>query len=273
MILAQLTDLHIKAAGQLAYRQVDTSAFLDAALAHLRNQIVQPDIVLFTGDLVDTGGADEYARLRQHLTAMDVPFFLMPGNHDAREALRAAFPDHAYLGVGDGKICYTVEPFPLRIVALDSLVPGESGGALGTEQLAWLGDCLAEQPARPTVVAIHHPPFLTGIGHMDAIGLADHAAFADVIAHHPQVERVLSGHIHRSIHTSWAGTIASTAPSTAHQVALDLTATAPSAFVMEPPGYQLHWHTPEAGLITHTAMIGAWPGPFPFFDANGQLIE
>jgi 3',5'-cyclic-AMP phosphodiesterase len=132
---------------------------------------------------------------------------------------------------------------------------------------------LAEQPKRPTVVAVHHPPFLTGIGHMDKIGLADSAAFADIIGRHAQVERVLSGHVHRPIHARWAGTIASIAPSTAHQVALDLRADAPSAFMLEPAGYQLHHFTPQTGLTTHTALVGDWPGPFPFFDSKGRLIE
>jgi 3',5'-cyclic AMP phosphodiesterase CpdA len=108
---------------------------------------------------------------------------------------------------------------------------------------------------------------------MNAIALADSAAFADIVGRHDQVERVLSGHVHRSIHTRWAGTIASTAPSTAHQVALDLTPNAPSAFVMEPAGYQLHRYTPAAGLVTHNTVIGAWAGPFPFFDENGLLID
>jgi 3',5'-cyclic-AMP phosphodiesterase len=272
MILAQLTDLHIKEEGKLAYRKIDTAAALEAALAHLQTQTVRPDLVLFTGDLVDTGQPEEYTRLRTHLTGLDIPFFLMPGNHDDRDALRTGFLDHAYLGMDDDPICYTIEPFPLRIIALDSLVPGQGGGALGARQLDWLAERLAEQPERPTVVALHHPPFATGIGHMDQIGLADSAALAGIIARHPQVERVLSGHIHRPIHARWAGTIASTAPSTAHQVVLDLRPDSPSAFVLEPAGYQLHHFTPGAVLTSHTATVGDWAGPFPFFDEEGRLI-
>ncbi len=273
MILAQLTDLHIKEEGRLAYRNMDTSAALAAALAHLRAQTVRPDLVLFTGDLADTGRPGEYARLRAHLAGLGIPFFLMPGNHDDRAALRAGFPDHAYLGTGGGPICYTIEPFPLRVIALDSLLPGQGGGALGPGQLEWLAGRLAEQPGRPTAVALHHPPFTTGIGHMDKIGLADSTALADIIGRHPNVERVLCGHVHRPIQARWAGSIASIAPSTAHQVALDLRADAPAAFMMEPGGYQLHHYAPAAGLITHTAIVGNWPGPFPFFDPAGQLIE
>jgi 3',5'-cyclic-AMP phosphodiesterase len=205
MILAQLTDLHIKEEGKLAYRKIDTSAALEAAFAHLQTQTVRPDLVLFTGDLVDTGQPEEYARLRTHLAGLDIPFFLMPGNHDDRDALRTGFPDHAYLGLEGDPICYTIEPLPLRIIALDSLVPGQGGGALGARQLDWLAERLAEQPDRPTVVALHHPPFATGIGHMDQIGLADSAALAGIIARHPQVERVLSDRLHRALDRASGG--------------------------------------------------------------------
>ncbi|GAN80766.1 phosphodiesterase [Acidocella aminolytica] len=273
MILAQLTDMHIKDKGLLAYQKVDTSAALEAALAHLERQSCKIDVVLFTGDLVDSGRASEYARLRVHLEALNTPFFLMPGNHDDRTALRAAFPDHTYLGHEDEPVYYTIEQYPLRIIALDSLMPGRGEGQLGTLQLNWLAERLAEQPNRPTLVAVHHPPFPTFIGHMDRLGLTDSATFEDIITRHKQVERVISGHIHRPIFTRWAGGIASTAPSTAHQVALDLRADASSAFMLEPAGYQLHHFTRATGVTTHTALVGNWPGPFPFFDSEGRLIE
>jgi Icc protein len=271
MLLAQITDLHIKPRGRLAYRKVDTAQCLETAVAALAVLPQAPDAILVTGDLVDAGRPEEYGLLREILSPIRAPLFLMPGNHDARGPLRGAFPDHRYLGT-DGPIRYAVEEFPLRLLALDSLVDGQGGGRLGAAQLDWLDRQLAGQPNRPTVVAVHHPPFATGIGHMDRIGLEDAAGLAAVIGRHGQVERVLSGHLHRSIQTRFAGTIASTAPSTAHAVALDIRPDAPSAFIEEPPGYQIHWYAPSSGLVSHTAAIGDWPGPFPFFE-NGILID
>jgi len=271
MLLAQITDLHIKPRGRLAYRKVDTAQCLETAVKAVLAVSPAPDLVLVTGDLVDAGRPEEYGLLREILAPIRLPLFLMPGNHDARGPLRAGFQDHRYLGT-DGHIQYAIEEFPLRILALDSLVDGQGGGRLGAAQLDWLDRRLGEQPERPTIVAVHHPPFTTGIGHMDKIGLEDAAGLAAVIRRHGQVERVLSGHLHRAIQTRFAGTIASTAPSTAHSVALDLRPDAPSAFSLEPPGYQLHWYEPSAGLISHTAAIGDWPGPFPFFE-NGVLID
>ena len=271
MLLAQITDLHIKPRGRLAYRKVNTAAYLEAAVRSLLALTPQPDAVIVTGDLVDAGHPAEYGLLREIVSPLRAPLFLMPGNHDLRGPLRAAFPEARYLGT-EGQIHFTVEDFPIRVIALDSLVEGQSAGELGDVQLAWLEAQLAAQPRRPTLVAVHHPPFATGIGHMDRIGLRDAAGLAAVIQRHTQVERVISGHVHRSIQTRFAGTIASIAPSVAHQVALDLDPDAPSAFCLEPAGYHLHYQVPGGGLVTHTAGIGPDTASYPFFE-NGVLID
>jgi 3',5'-cyclic AMP phosphodiesterase CpdA len=182
-----------------------------------------------------------------------------------------AFPEHAYLRQMLPFIQYAIDGHPLRIVALDTVVPAESGGTLCATRLAWLQARLEEAPDRPTLIIMHHPPFRTFIGHMDRIGLANADALHAIVQRHPQVERVLCGHLHRPIQVRWAGTLASTAPSPAHQVALDLAEDAPSQFVMEPPAYQLHrWH-PGTGLVSHTAYVGAFDGPYPFYEAGGLI--
>lgn len=258
MLVAQITDTHIRRPGDLAYGVVDTAAFLERAVTALCRLDPAPDVTVVTGDLVDAGEDQEYAHLRDLLAPLAMPVFVIPGNHDARETLRRAFAAEGYLP-RDGFLHYTVEDWPLRLVALDTLIPGEVGGELCQERLSWLDRALAAAPERPTLVLMHHPPFVTGIGHMDRIGLSGIPGFAGIVARHPQVERILCGHLHRAIDRRFAGTVAGTAPSTAHQVALDLAPAAPLAFAFEPPGYQLHWWSEEAGLVTHTAAIGDWP--------------
>ena len=115
---------------------------------------------------------------------------------------------------------------------------------------------------------MHHPPFLTGIERMDRAGLQGSEALAAVVARYPQVERILCGHLHRAIDRRFAGTVAGTAPSTAHQLRLDLTSAAPLRFMFEPPGYQLHVWCQDSGLVTHTAVFGEWPGPHPLRAAS-----
>lgn len=273
MLIAQITDPHIKPRGRLAYRKVDTAAYLAEAVAAVNALVTPPDVVLMTGDLVDAGRPEEYGLLREVLQPLKPPLLPVPGNHDERGAMATAFADLPFLPRGGGFVQYVVEDWPVRLIGLDSVLPGKGGGELCGERLAWLDARLSEQPERPTVLFLHHPPFNTGIGHMDAQGFLGKEAFAAVVRRHPQVERVLCGHMHRAIQVRWAGTIASTAPAPAHQVALDLRDDAPSCFVMEPPGYQLHLWRADSGLVSHTALIGRWDGPHPFFDPQGALID
>jgi 3',5'-cyclic-AMP phosphodiesterase len=263
MLIAQITDTHIKPQGVLAYGRIDTAPYLARAVEHLLGLRPRPDLVLATGDLVDGGRPDEYRRLRELLAPLSMPAYLIPGNHDDRDALAAAFPDHAYLPRGGRFIQYVVEGYPVRLIALDTLVPGQVGGLLCAERLGWLAARLAEAPARPTVIFMHHPPFVTGIARMDAHGLANAGEFAELIGRHRHVQRIVCGHLHRPIQALVGGTLATTAPSTAHQVALDLE-DEPLAFTMEPPACQLHVWSAETGLVTHTSYIGQFDGPYLF---------
>jgi len=231
-----------------------------------------PDAILFTGDLTDFGRPDEYENLARIIDPLPMPCLLMAGNHDDPENMREGFPGHAYLRQRSGKLDYVIDEFPVRIVALDSSVRGRSGGELDPAQLTWLDETLASAPGKPTIVALHHPPFWTGIGHMDKMPLANPADLEPVIARHPQVERVLAGHLHRPIVKRFGGTIASTSPSPSHQVALDLADDAASRFMMEPPGFQLHLWREGIGLVSHTAAIGEFAGPYPFYE-GGKLID
>ena len=271
-LLCQISDLHIKVPGKLSYRVVDCAAMLERCVQEVLRLPQLPDATVITGDLVDFGRPEEYAHLRKLLAPLPMPYYLLPGNHDERGALRAAFADHAYLRQWQPYIQYAIDEWPVRIVAIDTVIPGEGGGKLDDERLAWLDRTLASDAAKPTIVVMHHPPFPTLIGHMDRIGLEGSEALAAVIARHPQVERVLCGHLHRPIQYRFAGTIASTSPSPAHQVALDLSPSAPSRFKMEPPGFQLHAWRKGMGVVSHTAYIGDFAGPYPFFEGE-QLID
>lgn len=271
MIIAQLSDIHVKPEGRLAYRRVDTAAHLARAVRHLLDLTPRPAVVLGTGDLVDAGRPEEYRHLRALLAPLPMPVYLIPGNHDDRDALRDEFADHGYLP-REGFLHYVVDPYAVRLIGLDTVVPGRGGGLMCAERLAWLDARLREAPARPTLVFMHHPPFRTGIAHMDALGLDNADAMGEVIRRHTQVVCIACGHLHRPIQVRWNGTVAMTAPSPAHQVALDLRPDGPSAFVMEPPACLIHVWRPDTGLITHTSFIGDFDGPYPFSE-GGRLIE
>jgi 3',5'-cyclic-AMP phosphodiesterase len=261
MLVAQITDTHVTAPGTLLMGIVDTASALARAVAALNRLDPCPDLVVLTGDLVESGEPEEYAHLCSLLAPLHMPLFAIPGNHDAREPMRQAFSGQGYLP-REGFLNYTIEDYPLRIIGLDTLIPGEGGGVLCSDRLRWIDSTLTKAPDRPALVLMHHPPFVTGITRMDRLGFGGSIAFAEIIRRHPQVERILCGHLHRPIDSRFAGTIAGTAPSTAHQIVLDLRADARLSFAFEPPGYQLHNWGEETGLVTHTASMGDWPGPY-----------
>jgi Icc protein len=263
MLVAQITDTHITPPGTLFMGIVDTATALARAVAALNRLDPLPDLLVLTGDLAENGRPEEYAHLRSLLAPLRMPFFAIPGNHDAREPMRAAFAADGYLP-RQGFLNYVIDDYPLRIIGLDTLIPGEGGGDLRPDQLRWLDDMLAQAADKPSLIMMHHPPFVTGIARMDQAGLNNTAAFAEIIRHQPQIERILCGHLHRAIESRFAGTVAGTAPSTAHQVALDLRPKARLSFTLEPPGYQLHFWREGVGLVTHTANFGEWAGPYPY---------
>ena len=274
MLIAQITDTHISTPGSVTDRHFRTPEHLERAVVHLNRLAPRPDVVLATGDLVERGEAEEYARLRSIVDRLAMPLYVVPGNHDSRENLARAFADRGYLPRDGTFLHYTVEQWPVRLIGLDTHVPGQPGGRLCAERLGWLDARLGEAPARPTVVFMHHPPFVTGLQAMDAMGLENREGLAEVIRRHPQVERVVCGHVHRPMTRRFAGTVASTSPATAHQIALDLVPAHRLAVIMEPPACTLHlWLGAEAGLVSHLSVIGDEHPPFTLYDGQRWLRE
>ncbi|WP_211467003.1 phosphodiesterase [Collimonas silvisoli] len=270
--LVQLSDLHIREPGRLAYGRINTAPYLQRAVQSILQLKQQPDAVVITGDLTDFGRAAEYSHLEQLLAPLPMPVYLLPGNHDDRDQLRRSFPSHSYLG-SDGFVQYSVRVGGLRLLTLDTCVPGHSHGSLCQSRLAWLKTQLDQSRDEPVVVAMHHPPFATLIGHMDEIGLLEGAqALEALIAQYGNVERVICGHLHRAIDVRFGGSIASTAPAPAHQVCLDLAPDAQSAWTLEPPGFRIHAWDWRGRVVTHLAPSGSFEGPYPFHD-NGALID
>jgi 3',5'-cyclic AMP phosphodiesterase CpdA len=272
MLIAQFSDTHIKPAGQLAYSVVDTHLMLSQAIDHVLQLPQQPDVMIISGDLVDAGSVVEYERLSELLARLPMPVLLVPGNHDDRDNMRIVFRDHPGI-TGDGfwQFALKYEQWPVRIVGLDTVISGGSAGTLCEDRLAWLESTLTQAPDTPTLLVMHHPPFITGIGHMDDIGLDGRHAFERLIEQHPQIERIVCGHLHRHIHTLVGGRSTLTCPSTAHTVQLDLARDAAAEFRMEPAGYLLHWWNGEQ-LITHQVHAVFSDGPYPFFDETGRLM-
>lgn len=254
MIVAQISDTHVTQAGQGVDAEFETARRLREAVQHLMQLPAQPDVVFVTGDCVDGGTVAEYQRFQALLHPLRVPAYVLAGNHDDRENLRHVFGLQGTRNMSDF-VQYVVEDWPVRLIALDTTVPGQHHGHLCAQRLSWLDERLAEEPGRPTIVFLHHPPFSLGETALNEMSLQDANNLGAIIARHPQVERVASGHLHCTVQRRFHGTLAVTCPSTAHQLRYD--AARPHLFSITVQGAAclLHVWNPSTGLLTHTSYI------------------
>ena len=242
--LAQISDTHVRADdGGAAVRQLKRA--MEQA-AHYG-----ADVILLTGDLVNDEREDEYVALAEAITNAPAPLYLMPGNHDNRGLMRRIFPHHTYLP-RDGAMHFVIENFPVRLIALDDIVPGETHGLLRRSGAEWLESALSVERTKPTIVALHHPPFLTHDLLFDTIGLLDAEEFATVVARHRQVMRVICGHHHRVAIGQAAHAPVIVAPSSSWTYGLAMNQghqIAPRTG--EQPGWMLHAWTDAGGIASH----------------------
>lgn len=212
----------------------------------------QPDAVIFTGDTVQHGQPEEYAHLRELLAPLEAPLYLIPGNRDDNEVLRGFFPDRSYLPRTGDFLHYTIEHHALRLIAIDSTAVGERGGVFCPARQAWLEEVLSEQPDRPTLLFIHHPPFDVGDQYVGGYRRSeDAAALTDLVSRHPQVEGMLCGHVHWPVEQQWAGTSARIMPS----VAVDLRKGIDETEAREQPVYMLHRLSNEIGFVSEARLV------------------
>ena len=272
--IAQISDLHIKPPGSLAYGRVDTAKAAEGCVRTLNEFRPRPDLVVISGDLADTPTAEEYEHLKRLLAPLLLPFVGIPGNHDSRQMMRAAFPRAAY-AFPSGPLNQKVEVGPLDLVLLDSSVPGKPHGELDAPTLQWLEATLASSPERPALLFLHHPPFQAGIWHMDRQNLLNAAEFEPIVRHHPRVKLIATGHAHRAALTMFAGVPTTICPAPNHAVDLDLAELREPSFKVEPPAFHLHSWFPGDGfgsVVTHQVPIGNFDGPHPFFGPDGKLL-
>jgi 3',5'-cyclic-AMP phosphodiesterase len=233
-LLLQVSDPHIGA----EWAGADPVARLTTAVESVRAMRPQPDAVLVSGDLAEHAADSEYEQVRELLAPLQAPLYVLPGNHDDRGALRRHFD---VPGADGEPVQYAADLGPLRLVVLDSTRPGEDAGALDAERLGWLDAELAAAPEAPTLLAMHHPPLATGVRVWDRLGLpvSDRRALGEAVERHPQVRRLVAGHVHRTITGELAGRAVLTVPSTYVQLRLDFTLEE-LELAAEPAGFAVH---------------------------------
>lgn len=253
-LIAQLSDPHIGA----PWGGGDPVRGLAAAVAQTQALPQAPDIVIVTGDLADHGAEEEYVVARELLSQLGAPIYALPGNHDDRAALRRVFE---LPGSDAGPIQYVVELGRLRIAMLDTTRPGEDEGELDAERLRWLDAALARAPRVPTLVAMHHPPVITGVPAWDrlAVPAAGRHGLREILERHRQARWLTSGHLHRALSWSFGPVAAIAVPSTYVQTRLDFTAGS-FEFTDAPAAIAVHALLGQE-LVSHLEPVTVAPAP------------
>lgn len=216
--IAHLSDTHLLAGGRPLYGRVPTESTLEHALLQLEASGRRPEAIVVTGDLADLGEADAYRRLRAIVDPaaerMGSRLIWVMGNHDEREPFAELMLDHERSSDPQDAV-YDVNG--LRIIALDSTVPGYHHGRLTDEQLGWLREVLAEPAEHGTLIALHHPPIPSPVELMAILELQDQDRFAEAIVG-SDVRGILGGHLHYSTYGTFAGIPVSVAAATCYSL-------------------------------------------------------
>ncbi|SBT41589.1 3',5'-cyclic AMP phosphodiesterase CpdA [Micromonospora auratinigra] len=246
MIIAHLSDTHIDGHPRSAER---TARVMD----HL-NALARPvDAILITGDVADHGEVAEYETAAR-LFASPTPVLVCPGNHDVRDAYRKGL-----LGDdsgGDGPINARHDVAGASFLLADSSVPGEDHGHLDAETLDWLAAELAAVPAgTPTFIALHHPPVALHHPVVDAMRLLPADPLAELVAAHPQVVAVLTGHFHTAAASTFADRPLRIAPGVVSTLRMPWEGAGPLATQSQPPGVAFHVYDDTGLLTTHYRVV------------------
>jgi 3',5'-cyclic AMP phosphodiesterase CpdA len=250
LLVAQISDTHILVPESDHPAALLRGDCLRRTVADVNQQ--QPDAVIFTGDTVQHGQPEEYARLRELLAPLEAPLYLVPGNRDDKNQMRAAFSDYTYLPASGEFLHYTIEDHDIRLVGIDSTLVGERKGRFCEKRQAWLDKTLSDQPDRPTLLFVHHPPFDVDTHYVGGYRRPEEVkALENIVKGHTQVIGLLCGHVHWSVERDWAGTEARIMPS----IAVDVRKGIDETEAREQPIYLLHRLSEEAGLVSQARRV------------------
>ena len=240
-LLVQITDTHVVERGTLLYGMADTARHLAESVAEINAMRPQPDGVLITGDLVEHPGPVTYSHFRDLIAPLEMPVYLMPGNHDDPDIMWGYFRDTRMFPAKPPHYQYVIDDWPFRVLMLNSHYDNSELPYFGERRQQWLDEQLSASD-KPTLIAIHHPPFRTGIGFIDMVGPEWYEEMGAIVARHPQVLKIICGHGHIDLQGRLGQVPVLMVGATAHQLiggrVLDV---APSFDNVRVPPMLHHW--------------------------------
>ncbi|HYI34581.1 MAG TPA: metallophosphoesterase [Glaciibacter sp.] len=270
-VVAHLSDTHFLNGGAPLYGRVETDRTVHRAMEQLERSGLRPDALVLTGDIADRGEADAYRRVRDAIEAtaarLGTRIIWVMGNHDERAAFRTELlGEQGSSEPVDG----VFDVNGLRIIALDTSVPGYHHGELSTDQLAWLADVLSEPATHGTLLALHHPPLPTPLPLMDILELREQGNLASVLAG-SDVRGILGGHLHYATTGMFAGVPVSVAAATCYT--MDLSAPVRDLTGVD-GGQSLNLvHVYDTQVVHSVVPIGAFPAATQFPDGFLDRME
>lgn len=255
MLIAHLSDLHLFAdRPETAHTPPDIADRVRRVVADINRLPRRPDAVLISGDIADGGSARDYALARAILDRLEAPYLLVPGNHDQREPMRAAFADRVPFVEG-AHLNLAARVGAVAVIGLDTTVPGRVEGRVCAERLAWLAGALDgafADGAEHCFLMLHHPPFPTGNRHWDGWALVEGGDGVAALARRAEGRlSLLCGHIHQPIHGVWQGAYAAIAGSPASSLGLGFGAEEEPPTVPAPAVYWLHHLRADGSIGVH----------------------
>jgi len=240
--ILQLSDTHLVAPPKLVSKKLDTYSLFGAAVDRVINDLTKIgpiDAVVVTGDVSDDGSVGSYEAFREIIERIDLPYYVIPGNHDCRETMLGLFNDSKY-NAGVEKFHWVKRFGDMQLIGLDTVVPKSGGGIFDSVSLDFLASSLSSDPEIPTMIAMHHPPFISGVHFMDAISLKGSDAFAELLQSVPNDIRIICGHLHTMVVGSVGNRVAISSPATCSSFDVDYRTDAPVGYTTKPGGYMIH---------------------------------
>jgi 3',5'-cyclic-AMP phosphodiesterase len=251
MIIAQISDTHIALDTPDADQRLRD---FERTIADINALDSAPDVIVHTGDIVHNGRQDEYAEAVRILAKARAPVYVLAGNKDERMNLRAAFAPFGYLAPDSGFIDFTVEGYPVRLIAVDTLSSGSNKGDFCPERARRLIDLIDTETTKPIAVFAHHPPFEVPVGP-DPINFETPEMMArlrQTLQHSGRVAAVFSGHVHRGV----AGHVGSIPATVMPSTATTLRKGEYPAHMKMRPVYHIHRFDPVWGFATEARIVG-----------------
>jgi 3',5'-cyclic-AMP phosphodiesterase len=251
MIIAQISDTHIALDSADAARRMRD---FESTIADINALDPAPDVIIHTGDVVHNGRSDEYAEAVRILSKARAPVYVIPGNKDDRENLRAAFSRDGYLESGTGFIDYAIEDHPVRLIATDTLNTRSNKGDFCPERADRLINLIDAEKSKPIAVFAHHPPYEVTVGpeplHFESAEMMERLQRA--LLRSGRVIAAFCGHVHRGTAGSVGGIPVIVVPC----IATPLRKGEYPEHMKTCPVYYVHRYDPVWGFVTEARVVG-----------------